>query len=154
MLSWSFKSSKINKNPLQWPVNSRAKNRQGENLCSVRPVKLSMAARNLSLKQVHPHLTCHFTPQADTPQFPYWIFSRSLRQLCKSMYQCRHQGLAAARGADPTNTWSSLALATVPWPHLAPVCTDGMGRNGSQLQTPRPGNREEGRSLDLCLSQL
>lgn len=57
MLSWSFESSKINRRPLKWPVHSRSKNRQGENPCSVRPVKLSLAARNLSLKQVHPHLS-------------------------------------------------------------------------------------------------
>lgn len=71
------------------------------------------------------------------------------------MYQCKQQGLAAARGTDPADGWSSLVPATFPdGLTLLLSATHGMDRNGSQLQTPVPGQRQEGGTLDLCLSLL
>lgn len=53
------------------------------------------------------------------------MFSWSPRQLCKSMYQYRHQGLAPARGADPTMTGAVWFLPPSPMASSSKLLTWG-----------------------------
>lgn len=50
-----------------------------------------------------------------------------------------HQGLATARGADPTHNWSSLAPAAFPNGLTLLLVQAELGRNGIQIQTPHLG---------------